>query len=106
MLEAPVEDRLKSKLEDHGFKVLKLVTPGQIAVMDRLILRPTWSPGAPYVCETKRPGKELRRNQELLAEDWTKRGVQVLKRVTNYDEVDKTVAALVAIAVKERIDGR
>lgn len=106
MLESAVEKRLKTKLEANGFKVLKLVTPGTIGTMDRLILRPTWSPGAPYVCETKRPGKELRRAQEVIAEDWSKRGVLVLKRVTCYDEVDATVEALVKIAVAERIDGK
>jgi len=104
MKELPVEERLKTKLEAIGFKVLKLVTPGNTGAMDRLILRPKWSPGAPYACEVKRPGKEPTRKQELLAEDWAARGMQVLPPVSTYAEVDETVSQLAIIARGQRID--
>jgi hypothetical protein len=106
MLEAPVENRLTSSLEAVGFKVLKLVTPGSAGSMDRLILRPKWSPGAPHFVECKRPGKEERRLQAVVRDDWRARGVIVEDCVSTYEEVDALVGKLIALVKKERTDGR
>jgi hypothetical protein len=95
MKEAPVEKRLVDGLTKHGFKVLKLQTPGTQFTPDRLILRPLRSPGAPWVIEVKRPGKTERRGQELVRDDWRARGVFVLDMVNTYDEVDRLIDALV-----------
>lgn len=94
MKEAPVEKRLVDKLTAHGFKVLKLQTPGTQFTPDRLILRPKWSPGPPWVIEMKRPGKHEQRGQELVRDDWRERGVLVLDMVNTYEQVDALVAAL------------
>lgn len=95
MKEAPVEKRLVSGLARWGFKVLKLTTPGTNGTPDRLILRPLWSPGPPWVIELKRPGKHERRLQEIVRDDWRARGVQVLDMVNNYEDVDALVLRLV-----------
>lgn len=104
MKEAPVEDRLKTRLESYGFKVLKLVTPGHNGVMDRMILRPKWSPGAPWFVECKRPKKHERRLQEIVRDDMRARGCLVLDVCNSYGRVEEIVAELLAICDAERID--
>lgn len=94
MKEAPVEKRLVDGLTAQGFKVLKLTTPGTQFTPDRLILRPKWSPGPPWVIEMKRPGKREERGQELTRDDWRARGVLVLDMVDTYEKVDALVAQL------------
>lgn len=103
MKEAPVEQRLKERLEAHGFKVLKLTTPGTNGVPDRMILRPTWSPGPPWFVECKAPGQTERRLQELLRDDWRKRGVNVLDVCDSYDRADAIAAILYEACHAERI---
>lgn len=103
MKEAPVEQRLKTKLEAHGFKVLKLTTPGTNGVPDRMILRPTWSPGPPWFVECKRPGKTERRLQELVRDKWRARGVNVLDVCDTYERVDETLETLMSICEMQRI---
>ena len=88
MKEAPVEQRLKDRLESRGFKVLKLVTPGYSGTMDRLILMPLYKPGPPHFVECKRPSKTERRLQELVRDDWRKRGCQVLDVCDTYERVE------------------
>jgi hypothetical protein len=95
MKEAAVEHRLVARLSAWGFKVLKLTTPGHNGTPDRLILRPTWAPGPPWVIELKRPGKHERRLQEIVRDEWRARGVLVLDMVNNYADVDALVAYLV-----------
>lgn len=102
MREAPVENRLKEKLEARGFKVLKLTTPGTNGTPDRLILRPVWSPGPPWVIEVKRPGKNERLLQEKVRDEWRARGVRVLDRVNTYDRVDGLVTQLIYVCERER----
>lgn len=94
MKEALIEQRLVTGLTKLGFKVLKLTTPGTNGTPDRLILRPKWSPGPPWVIELKRPGKSERRLQELVRDDWRERGVQVLEMVNTYEQVDMLIFAL------------
>jgi hypothetical protein len=102
MLEVKVEQRLVDKLTGHGFKVLKLVTPGHNGTPDRLILRPTWSPGPPWVIELKAPGKHERRLQELVRDEWRKRGVLVLDMVSTYEDVDALVDKLYYTCMEDR----
>lgn len=102
--ENPIETRLKDKLTSLGFKVLKLVCPGTSHVMDRLILRPKWSPGPPWHVELKATGKTERRAQELTREDWLARGALVLDPVDSYEAVDDLVSRLFGICQAERID--
>jgi hypothetical protein len=104
-LEYRIEHSLKERLEGIGFKVLKLVTPGTAGTMDRLILRPIWSPGAPIFVECKRPGKTERRLQELVRDDWRKRGCYVLDVCDSFDRVDEIYMHLAALAHSQRIDG-
>jgi hypothetical protein len=105
MREAPVEQRLKSRLESHGFSVVKLVTPGTAGAMDRFILRPRWSPGPPWLVECKRPGgPSERRLQELRRDDWRARGVLVLPVCDSYIAVELILQELLRIVDKERID--
>jgi hypothetical protein len=93
--ESDVERTLKDRLEEYGFEVLKLYTPGRIGVPDRLILMPRYSPGPPRFVELKRPGKRLRVLQKVLAEDWRKRGCSVLKPCTTLGEVDQLCTDLI-----------
>lgn len=95
VLEAKVEGRLTEGLTGYGFKVLKLTTPGTAGTPDRLILRPLWSPGPPWVIEVKRPKKNERRLQELVRDEWRKRGVRVLDMVNTYELVDALISRLV-----------
>lgn len=99
MKEAPVEQRLVDGLQSYGFKVLKLTTPGHNGTPDRLILRPTWSPGPPWVIELKRPKKTERRLQEIVRDQWRERGVLVLDMVNTYELVDALVQRLVWICL-------
>lgn len=91
MREKPVEQRLRRNLEKYGFLVLKLETPGHVGTPDRMILRPSWSPGPPWFVEIKRPGEKPRRQQELVAQQWIQRGAKVLPYIDSYETVDKTV---------------
>lgn len=97
MLESKVEARLK-RLEDHGFKVLKLKTPGVSGVPDRMILRPKYAPGPPVFVELKRPGKEERPLQAAVRDDWRDRGVVVADRCSTYEQVDLLIGHLINIA--------
>lgn len=74
--ESVVESHLK-RLEDCGFRVLKLRTPGTNGVPDRMILAPKWSPGPPSFVELKAPGKFERLLQAGVRDDWRARGVDV-----------------------------
>jgi hypothetical protein len=104
MKEKPVEERLKARLERYGFKVLKLTTPGTNGVPDRMILRPTWSPGAPYFVEIKRPGEKERRLQEIIRDEWRARGLIVLDVCDTYGRVNEIEAQLCAQCERERTD--
>lgn len=106
MREAPVEKRLKARLESFGCQVLKLVTEGTAGAMDRLILRPRWSPGPPWLVECKRPGKTERRLQELRRDDWRKRGVLVLDVCDTYERVEEIAQEILHVCGEERIDGQ
>lgn len=89
ILESVVETTLKTRLNDYGFLVYKLYTPGHTGVMDRMILRPRYSPGPPMFVEVKRPGKKLRPLQRAVGEDWARRGCRVLKPCTTLGEVEQ-----------------
>lgn len=103
LLESVIESRLKRKLEAKGFKVLKLVCPGTVGVPDRLILRPGWSPGPPWAIEIKRPKKHERLVQQIIRDDWRKRGVLVLDMVNTQEQVDALVIKLFSICQVERV---
>lgn len=98
MLEKQVEARLK-KLEGWGFEVFKLRTPGKSGVMDRLILRPKWSPAPPSVVEIKKPGEHTRALQDARRNDWLARGVDVWEPVHSYEEIDWLCRRLLVQAV-------
>jgi hypothetical protein len=97
MKEVLVEKRLVDGLTARGFKVFKLVTPGHSGTPDRLILRPKWSPGPPWVIELKAPKKHERRLQELVRDEWRERGVLVLNMVDTYEKVDALIAKLLSV---------
>lgn len=100
VLESAVEGRLKW-LEGRGFKCLKFVTPGVIGVPDRIILRPKWSPGAPYLLELKRPGKTERALQAAIRDDWRARGVLVLDMCDTPEKVHLLCTRLLFYAEQE-----
>lgn len=94
--ETEIERHLKRRLEEYGFKVLKFTTPGTVGVMDRIILRPKYSPGAPAFLELKKFGKRLRRIQERMGQDFTARGCRVLDPVHSMAECDERCDMLIA----------
>lgn len=100
MLERVVEGKLK-RLEDFGFKSLKLRTPGYNGTKDRLLLWPTWSPGrrGPVMVECKAPGKHERALQEAVRDDWRKRGCDVRDMVDTPEKVDALCDTLIVEAV-------
>lgn len=97
MIEADVERRLK-KLQDHGFVVLKLRTPGYSGTKDRMILMPKWSPAPPAFVEIKKPGKKPRPLQFAVADDWRARGCDVREYCDTYEKIDHLVETLVSEA--------
>lgn len=105
MKEAPVENRFKARLESFGCQVVKLVTQGTAGAMDRMVLRPRWSPGPPFLVELKRPGKSERLLQQHRRDDWRKRGLQVLDVCDSYERVDEIYDEILTICNRERIDG-
>jgi hypothetical protein len=94
--ESIVERTLVDRLKEYGFKVLKLYTPGSMGTMDRMILRPVYSPGPPMFVELKRPKARLRRLQTEVAKDWRKRGAEVLEPCTTIGEVDQLCTNLIS----------
>ena len=88
MLEAPIEQHLRKRLEGRGFLVLKLKTPGRAGTMDRMILRPVYWPGPPMFVELKRPNAKPRKLQEMVAEAWRRRGCEVLEYCDTIAKVD------------------
>ena len=97
MLEAKVEAALK-QLESWGFKCLKLKTPGNSGVMDRMILAPKWSPAPPSFVELKAPGKEPRPLQAATAQDWQARGCTVYEYCDTIEKVEVLCAQLLVQA--------
>ena len=95
VLEAKIEGKLTRDLKAYGFIVVKLTTPGTLGSPDRLIIRPLWSPGPPWVIEVKRPKKHERRIQEIVRDDWRARGVRFLDMVNTFERVDELVFRLV-----------
>lgn len=104
MLERAVEKRFKTRLESYGFKVIKFTSVGTVGVPDRMIMRPTWSPGPPFFCELKRPNEEPTRAQIHTMEDMVDRGCIVLDFCNSYERVDTIAAYLVKLCERERID--
>lgn len=102
VLESKIETRLKLLLENRGFKVLKLVTQGTAGAPDRMILRPTWSPGPPWFIELKRPGKRERRLQELVREEWRNRGLLVLDMINTMEQADDLALDLLYRCQREK----
>lgn len=94
-LETDIEKRLRERLEAYGFKVLKLTTPGNMGVMDRMILRPKYSPGPPMFVELKQAKKKLRPLQVVIADDWQQRGVTVLEPCIGMEAVEKLADKLI-----------
>lgn len=94
MLESVVEARLK-RLEQRGFKVLKLRTPGYNGTPDRLILWPKYAPRPPVIVEIKAPGKKPRSLQLYVAQDWKDRGCDVRDPCDTIEKVDALIAALI-----------
>jgi hypothetical protein len=65
MLEKEIEREFKKKLEKHGAKVWKFISPGLAGVPDRMVLIPG---GKIVFVEFKAPGKKLRPLQVRMME--------------------------------------
>jgi len=103
MKENAVERKFRVDLESLGFKALKLETPGHTGSMDRLVLRPKWSPGPPWFVELKRPGKHERRLQEVIRDDWRARGALVWPAIDTYEGVSVFVKHMEELCAREKI---
>lgn len=99
--ESDIERKLRERLSEYGFKVLKLYTPGNTGTMDRMILRPRYSPGPPLFVELKRPGKKLRPLQLAIGQDWKKRGCIVLTPITSIVECEQTCQVLIQLIMPD-----
>jgi hypothetical protein len=98
--ENDLERTLRIRLEEYGFEVLKLRTPGYSGTMDRLILRPRYSPGAPMFLELKKDAK-LRALQEHVANDWATRGCIVLPFCKSLGEIDQLCSKLIKLVFND-----
>ena len=65
-LEKTLEKRLKNKVEKHGGKFLKFVSPGMAGVPDRILLYPS---GGIIFVEMKDEGQNLKPLQVKRAEE-------------------------------------
>ena len=101
LLESEIERNLVRRLNEYGFKVFKLHTPGHTGVMDRMILRPRYSPGPPMFVEIKRGGKNLRAKQAAIGEDWKMRGCVVLNPVKTPGECDQLCTYLIDLIMPD-----
>lgn len=104
--EGKIEDRLVTELGKWGMQVVKLTCPGTAGVPDRMILRPTWSPGPPWFVECKAPGKSERRLQELVRDNWRARGMLILDKCDSLERMWEIVQQCSDICCAERIDGK
>ena len=87
MRENSIEKRLKNKVEKHGGKALKFVSPGTRGVPDRIILLP----GARTLfVELKAPGKVLRPLQAKRASELRKLGF-IVQCFDSFQAVDDFV---------------
>jgi hypothetical protein len=93
--ESDIERRLRDRLHEYGFRVLKLYTPGNSGTMDRMILMPKYCPGPPKFVEIKRPGKKLRELQLAVAEDWRKRGCDIMEPCCSILDVERLCHKLI-----------
>jgi len=103
--ESDIERALKDRLEEHGFKVFKLYTPGNTGVMDRMILRPKYSPGPPMFVELKN-NKKLRPLQVARGMDWRDRGCVVLEPITTMTELEQRCILLIDMVQETNLNGR
>lgn len=100
-LESDIERLLREALEAWGFKVLKLKTPGHMGVMDRMILRPSYSPGPPAFVELKRQTGRLAKLQSAMATEWQNRGVTVYDPCWNHEQVRALAGRLIEAVMPE-----
>jgi hypothetical protein len=85
--ESTLERDFRIRLEDKGFMVLKLITPGRAGAMDRMILRPVYSPGEPMFVELKVNNQNPTTYQQAVAANWIKRGCVVLQPACGQKQV-------------------
>lgn len=95
MLEKQIEDYVRDRLKAWGFRVLKFTCPGTTGVMDRIILRPSYSPGAPFFCEFKQPRGRLASTQSAMGIDFERRGCNVLHAVWSMEDAYKLCDKLI-----------
>jgi hypothetical protein len=105
IIESDIERTLRERLNEYGFKVLKLYTPGNTGTMDRMILRPRYSPGPPMFVELKRPGKKLRPLQVAIGREWKQRGCMVLTPITTPHECEQTCHILIQLIMPDYMLG-
>lgn len=96
VLEVIVERWFKRRLENVGFKVVKLVTPGYSGPPDRLILFPRYAPSPPAVAEIKRFAAKARALQLFVHRDWAIRGVRVLEVIDGKETAMRVSDMLIA----------
>lgn len=99
--ESDVEKTLRLRLEEYGFEVLKMRTPGYDGVPDRMILMPRYSPGAPMFVEIKKPGKVPRALQKAVMDDWKKRGCIVLDFCSTMGDVEQICHKLIQMVMAD-----
>lgn len=104
--ESDIERKFKERLNDYGFEVIKLSTPGTTGVMDRLILRPVYSPGPPLFVEFKKDNKPLRPLQIARGEDWARRGCTVLKPILNMQDCYKMIDLLIGMIANDYYEAK
>lgn len=96
-IENDIEQWFRNELEEYGFKVYKLKTPGRVGVMDRMIVRPSYSPGPPLFVELKQHKRKPDPRQAVIAADWERRGVTILKPIAGIDEARQRVQEIIIL---------
>lgn len=91
MNEASVENRLKTKVNEHGGLALKLISPGFAGVPDRLVL---FNGARIAFVELKSPAKKLRALQRKRKKQLEALGFQVFK-IDSYEAVDRMIEEMI-----------
>lgn len=73
MLEKEVEKYLMEQVKKHGGLTYKFTAPGTRAVPDRIVLKS----GRTYFIELKRPGKEPRKDQLKMIDNFAKQNIPI-----------------------------
>lgn len=103
MLEKQIEEYIRERLKAWGFWVLKFTCPGTTGVVDRIILRPRYSPGPPHFVEIKQATGRMAAKQSVMGKEFEARGCLVEHSVWNMEDAYHLCDKLIGMVAADRI---